>query len=173
MQPDLIIRTGKQDDLPALEWQGEYAHYRRLFADAYQQIEQGRALLWLAELPSAGLIGQLFVTLNSFRTDLADGVSRAYLFGFRIRPPYRRMGIGTAMLRVVEADLLDRGFRQLLLNVGQENSAALSFYEYLGYRVIGPDPGRWSYIDDQGQRVSVAEPAWRMLKDLGRMGSVQ
>jgi ribosomal protein S18 acetylase RimI-like enzyme len=168
MDVDLIIRTGTQDDLPALEWQGEYAHFRRLFADAFQQVAQGRAILWIAEVQNSSLVGQLFVSLTSHRSDLADGVTRAYLFGFRVRPAYRSLGVGTAMMRTAEADLLERGFRQLTLNVGQDNVAALKFYERLGYHVIGPDPGRWSYIDDHGVRVDVVEPAWRMLKDLLR-----
>ena len=166
MNTDLIVRIGKQDDLPALEWGGEYTHFRRLFADAYQQAEQGRAILWIAELPHMGLVGQLFVSLNSHRIDLADGVTRAYLFGFRVVPAYRSLGIGTCMMHIVEADLIDRGFRELTLNVGQENSAARIFYERLGYRIVGPDPGRWSYLDHQGQRVDVHEPAWRMIKDI-------
>ena len=166
MHTDLIIRNGKRVDLPTLEWGGEYTHFRRLFADAYQQVEQGRAILWIAELPQTGLIGQLFVSLNSYRIDLADGVTRAYLFGFRVRPAFRSLGVGTCMMHIVEADLVDRGFRQLTLNVGQENPAARSFYEHLGYRVVGPDPGQWSYLNDLGQRVNVNEPACRMIKDL-------
>jgi ribosomal protein S18 acetylase RimI-like enzyme len=168
MHTNLNIRNGKQGDLPALEWGGDYTHFKRLFADAYQQVERGRAILWIAEIPEAGLIGQLFVSLNSYRLDLADGMTRAYLFGFRVRPAYRNEGVGTFMMHIVEADLVDRGFRQLTLNVGQENPAARNFYERLGYRVIGPDPGLWSYLDDRGQRVNVHEPAWRMIKDLLR-----
>lgn len=168
MQINLIIRHGKQADLPALEWGGEYTHFRQLFADAYQQVEMGRAILWIAETPEAGLIGQLFVSLNSYRIDLADGVTRAYLFGFRVRPTYRSLGVGTSMMHVVEADLVDRGFRQLTLNVGQDNPAGQVFYERLGYRVVSPDPGRWSYLDNRGQRINVHEPAWRMIKDLLR-----
>lgn len=168
MYTDLIVRHGNKADLPALEWGGEYTHFRRMFSDVYQQVEQDRAILWIAELPKIGLIGQLFVSLNSFRHDMADGVTRAYLFGFRVRPDFRNLGIGTCMMHVAEVDLVDRGFRQLTLNVGRENAAARSFYERLGYHVIGPDPGKWSYVNDLGERVIVHEPAWRMLKDLHR-----
>ena len=170
LHTELVIRQGMKSDLSALEWDGEYAHFRRLFMDAYQQVEQGRAIIWIAELPRDGLIGQLFVSLYTYRNELADGKTRAYLFGFRVRPAYRSLGVGTIMMHAVESDLIDRGFRQLALNVGQENPAARAFYERLGYRVSSPDPGRWSYLDDRGQRVDVHEPAWRMLKDLCREG---
>jgi ribosomal protein S18 acetylase RimI-like enzyme len=163
---ELIIRVGKLADLPALEWGGELAHYRRLFADAYEQVNLGRGIIWIAELTQAGLIGQLFISFVTYRTDLADGKTHAYLFGFRVRPEYRGLGVGTCMMHVVEADLIDRGFSVLNLNVGQDNISAHNFYRRLGYQIVGPDPGLWSYVNDLGQRVNVHEPAWRMAKNL-------
>ena len=62
---DLNIRLVRKTDLPALEWGGEFAHFRRLFAEAYQSALLGRAVLWLAEIAEGELIGQLFVQLNS------------------------------------------------------------------------------------------------------------
>lgn len=162
----LVIRHGKQSDLPTLEWGGEYTHFRRLFAEAYQQVELGKALIWIAEIPQEDLIGQLFISLKSHRADLADGLNRAYLFGFRVRPAYRGMGVGSAMMLAVEEDLIKRGYSQLTLNVAQDNIPARAFYEHFGYRMIHSDPGKWSFVDDRGHRVDVNEPAWRMIKDL-------
>jgi hypothetical protein len=53
----LTIRTIAHEDLPELEWDGEYTHFRRLYAHAYQQQSKGDAVLWAAELPGAGIIG--------------------------------------------------------------------------------------------------------------------
>jgi ribosomal protein S18 acetylase RimI-like enzyme len=161
------VRQANQADLPSLEWDGEYTHFRRLYADAYTMVVQGNAIIWIAEQNGSGLIGQLFVSLLGNRLELADGVTRAYIYGFRIRPQFRNQGIGTMIMHTIEADLKRRGFRQITLNVGQENHAARRFYDRLGYLVVGPDPGRWSYIDDKGKRRDVLEPAWRMIKDLG------
>jgi ribosomal protein S18 acetylase RimI-like enzyme len=69
-------------------------------------------------------------------------------------------------MHTVEDDLRTRGFRQVTLNVGQDNRDARRFYDRLGYTVVGADPGRWSYIDDKGKRRDMHEPAWRMVKDL-------
>jgi len=129
-------------------------------------VEQGNAIIWIAEEDGNGLIGQLFVSLLGNRPELADGVTRAYIYGFRVRPQFRNNGIGTMIMHAVEDDIRERGFRQITLNVGQDNHAARRFYERLGYKVVEPDPGRWSYIDDKGKRRDVLEPAWRMLKDL-------
>lgn len=166
MKP-VFIRQAKRDDLIDLEWDGEYTHFRRLYADTYSMVEQGKAIIWIAESDGAGLIGQCFVSLKGNRPELADGMTRAYVYGFRIRPDYRSQGIGTRMMYTLEEDLWSKGFRQVTLNVGKDNQDARRFYIRLGYKVVGDDPGRWSYIDDKGKRRDMHEPAWRMMKSLG------
>jgi ribosomal protein S18 acetylase RimI-like enzyme len=163
----LEIRTITQADLPALEWNGEYKHFRRLYWEIYQNANQGKAVMWAADLFGKGIIGQLFVQLNSARKELADGLKRAYLYGFRIQEPYRRAGVGSLLLKAAEADLVQRKYCWLTLNVGRENTEARHFYEQHGYQVVADEPGRWSYLDDQGNRREVHEPAWRMEKSLG------
>ncbi len=158
------IRQATQTDLPTLEWDGELIHYRRLFSETYQQARQGQAIIWVAELEQAGLIGQVLVSLKSERPELSDGVMRAYVYGFRVKPRYRSQGVGSQMMAVIEADLRQRGFSIVTLNVGQDNPGARRLYERIGYRVVSPDPGRWSYIDEKGRRINVHEPAWRMEK---------
>ena len=162
----VLIRQANRDDLPDLEWKGEYSHFRRLYADTYKMVEQDNAIIWIAEMDGKGLIGQCFVSLKGNRPELADGKNRAYIYGFRIQPQFRNQGIGTLMMRTIQDDLRKRGFLQITLNVGQDNYAAHRFYDRLGYIIVGSDPGRWSYIDDKGKRRDVHEPAWRMIKDL-------
>ena len=166
MKP-VFIRQADREDLYGLEWGGELTHFRRLYADTYSMVEQGKAVIWIAEVDGEGLIGQCFVSLKGNRPELADGESRAYVYGFRVQPKYRNQGIGTSIMRTLENDLCRRGFRLVTLNVSKDNQAARRFYDRLGYAVIGSDPGRWSYIDDKGKRRDMHEPAWRMLKDLG------
>jgi ribosomal protein S18 acetylase RimI-like enzyme len=161
-----VIRQVTHDDLPALEWDGKYTHFRRLYRDIYDSSLRGEAVLWILELPEAGVIGQLFVQLISSRTDLADGEKRAYMYAFRVQPEYRGHGLGTHLLRAVEDDLVRRGFRIAVLNVARENEAARLFYQRQGYQVVAAEPGQWSYLDDQGRRCWVDEPAWRMEKML-------
>jgi ribosomal protein S18 acetylase RimI-like enzyme len=167
---DLKFRHILKSDLPALEWDGEFTHFRRLFAEAYQSAQLGRAVLWLAEVEQFDLIGQLFVQLNSGRPELADGCHRAYVYGFRIKTAYRGHGVGSRFLEVVEADLLKRGYGRVTLNVGRDNSDARRLYERAGYQVVASEPGRWSYLDQDGQRREVHEPSWRMEKILPSPG---
>lgn len=162
----VLIRQAKQEDLIDLEWEGAYTHFRRLYADTYSMVLQGKAVIWIALADGSGLIGQCFVSLQGSRPELADGVTRAYVYGFRVRPEFRNLGIGTRIMGTLEHDLSRRGFSEVTLNVGKDNPDARRFYDRLGYNVIGSDPGRWSYLDDKGKRRDMHEPAWRMLKNL-------
>lgn len=172
----LVIRPLVADDLPALEWEGQYQHFRRLFSATYQDMQRGRNIMWVAELPvdplasrdspATTLVGQLFVQLTSARQELADGYLRAYIYAFRVKPAFRSQGIGTRLMEEVETDLRQRRFGYVTLNVGKDNPGARRFYEKRGYRVVAEEPGCWSYIDDTGQRQEVCEPAWRMEKRL-------
>jgi hypothetical protein len=91
---DFIIRCGVRSDLPALEWEGAYRHFRRLYADTYYMMEKGQALIWVAEAASTMLIGQVFVSLSGSRIELSDGEARAYIYGFG-PPQLSQPGVGT------------------------------------------------------------------------------
>jgi len=160
----IIVRHATQADLLALEWNGTYTHFRRLYQDIYESSLRGEAVLWVLELPEVGVIGQLFVQLNSSRKELADGEMRGYIYAFRIKGDYHRQGLGTHLLRVVEDDLRTRGFRIAVLNVARDNEAARLFYQRKDYQVVAAEPGQWFYLDNLGRRCWVDEPAWRMEK---------
>lgn len=164
---DVVIRTLKESDLPALEWDGEYTHFRKMYSDACIRQQRGFSVLWLAELPGTGIIGQVFIQLICDRHELADGLYRAYLYSFRIKPAFRSAGLGARMLAVLEADLKRRRFTQLTLNVAKTNNRARKMYERHGFRIVAHEPGCWSYIDHEGNWQQVEEPAWRMEKTLG------
>ena len=163
---EVEIRIGREEDLPALEWQGELIQFRKLYRQVYQNACDGRASIWVAELEQAGIIGQVFVQFSSSRKELADGEIRAYIYGFRVRPAYRGSGVGTHLLKQVEQDLQKRRFRWVTLNVSRQNLAAQRFYKRNGYQIVAAEAGRWSYVDHMGKRREVDEPAWRMQKNL-------
>jgi ribosomal protein S18 acetylase RimI-like enzyme len=162
----LTIRHLVKEDLIALEWGGEYTHFRRLYAKAYERAQERKAVLWVAELGDSGVIGQIFVQLSSWKDRLAEGVSKAYIYSFRVHPAYRNLGIGTRLLEAAEADLTRRRVEVASLNVARDNQAARRLYERRGYRVVRAEPGVWQYVDHQGDVRSVHEPAWRMEKSL-------
>jgi ribosomal protein S18 acetylase RimI-like enzyme len=162
----IIIRALEKNDLPALEWDGAYTHYRKLYQIAYERSRTLKGLAWIVELPDIGMVGQVFFQLICSRPELADGLTRAYLYSFRIKPAYRRMGIGSALLKFCEADLIERHVRYITLNVARDNKSAIKLYQQNGYKIVAPEPGLWQYEDHMGVWHQVIEPAWRMEKQL-------
>ena len=142
---DLLIRPLRQAELPALEWEGAYTHFRRLYNLAYQRSIKGNAVLWVAKLPGEQLLGQLFVLLYSEGDSrVADGREQAFIHSFRVRPEYRGRGLGSRMLANAESDLLRRSFQKVSLNVAIENGAAIRLYERAGYQRKRREAGNWS-----------------------------
>jgi ribosomal protein S18 acetylase RimI-like enzyme len=161
------IRHITKSDLPLLEWDGEFIHFRRVYANAFKRAQQGHSLLWAAAMPgSKTIIGQIFIQISCNRPELADGVKRAYFYSFRVRPSYRSLGVGKKLLWTAETELHRRGFEFITCNVAKENQRAISLYEQIGYIIVSHEPGIWSYQDHKGVWHQVVEPAWRMEKKL-------
>lgn len=163
-QQKTILRPVQLMDLRSLEWEGTYIHLRQVYKKAYQRSLEGKTLMWAADLPGVGIIGQIFFQLVSSRIDLADGKHRSYLYAFRIRPTYRYQGLGKMIMAYTENDLLNRGFREITLNVAKKNLPAIELYQKSGYKIVGHETGEWSFRDHQNKMRKIIEPAWRMLK---------
>lgn len=50
-----------------------------------------------------------------------------------VRVPYRRKGVGSALLQFLERELQRRGARSIRVLTGQDNWATLALYVNLGY----------------------------------------
>lgn len=66
--------------------------------------------------------------------DQVQGDRHAHIFLLYVEPEHRRRGIGTALLRYLENWAIQRGDRQIGLQVFQSNQAALNLYNQLGYQ---------------------------------------
>lgn len=162
----ITIRPLTKDDLPALEWDGEYTHFRRVFEDVYRKVEKGTVKAWVAVTAEGTMIGQVFLQLKSDRLELADGWNRAYLYSLRVRPPWRNLGVGSKLIAVLEDTLRQMKFTRLTLNVARVNQQAIRLYTRLGFQIVAKEDGIWSYPDDKGIWRTVNEPSWRMEKKL-------
>jgi len=78
------IRPLEKDDLPGLEWDGEYAHFRKLYHQHYENSLGGNTLIWVAVNADAEVIGQVFLLLLSRQRELADGSSKLTFFHFAL-----------------------------------------------------------------------------------------
>jgi ribosomal-protein-alanine N-acetyltransferase len=160
-----VIREATEADLTALEWEGRYKHFRRLYRRAMNEAQKGRRILLVAEVDDQ-IIGQLFVQLQSRAGRLADGNTTGYLYSFRVRPEHRNRGVGSALLSRAEQALREHGFERAVIAVAKENERARRMYESHGYKFVAEDPGEWSYLDHEGNLQRVSEPAEIMQKFL-------
>ena len=161
--PPVVVRFATDADLTALEWEGQFVHYRRLFKKAVAEARRGRRLLLLAEVEGQ-IVGQVFVQLSTRLAFSASGCSSGYLYAFRVKEPHRNQGIGTQLIREAESRLRRLGYDRVVISVATRNTAARRLYERLDYRIFSEDPGEWSYVDHLGQVREVREPAFVLEK---------
>ncbi len=161
--PPVVIRSATDADLTALEWEGQYVHYRRLFKKAVAEARRGRRLLLLAEVDGR-VVGQIFVQLTTKPAFSASGSASGYLYAFRVKQAHRNQGIGTQLMLEAESQLLRLGYRRVVISVAKRNNAARRLYQRLDYRIFSEDPGEWSYVDHLGKVREVREPAFVLEK---------
>jgi [ribosomal protein S18]-alanine N-acetyltransferase len=65
------------------------------------------------------------------------GSQSARLYSIAIEPRKARRGVGTALVHACIEDALKRGCQRLRLEVRVDNTAAIRFYERLGFEVFG------------------------------------
>ncbi|MBN2554961.1 MAG: GNAT family N-acetyltransferase [Anaerolineales bacterium] len=161
----LIIRSLREKDLPDLEWDGEYRHFRRLYRRFYEQMQQGRRMILVAEVEQE-IIGQAFVQYFIHREDLPPSLLPGYLHAVRVKETFRDQGIGTLLIEQSENVMLSKEMNCSVIAVEKTNPDARRLYERLGYRYFADDDGEWSYQDDQGIYRFVSSPAHLLRKNL-------
>ncbi len=159
------IRPAQEQDLQALEWEGEYTHFRRIYRRIMQEALKGRRLLLVAEAEGE-LIGQIFIYFDTGWRQFFNGRSTAYLHSFRVKTEYRNRGLGRMLIERAELELIERGFAYTVISVAKDNPDARRLYEQLGYKVFNEDDGEWSYLDHEGVLQTVHEPAYVLQKSL-------
>jgi ribosomal protein S18 acetylase RimI-like enzyme len=162
---DFVIRHGKETDLTALEWEGEYSRYRSIYRAAWDDVRRGARAILVAEV-EALVVGQIFIHFTCPWP--VPGIDRpaGYLYAFRVRPTHRGRGIGRRLLLEAEGTLAASGSTHAVIAVSQDNPDARRLYERIGYTWLADDPGMWSYQDDRGRSHTVSEPAYLLVKEL-------
>ena len=163
--PKFEIRTATNNDLPGLEWEGEYRRYRQIYRRALNEANRGRRILLVADMEGK-LIGQIFIQLHTVSADPKRIPRTAYLYSFRVRPEYRNMGIGSSLVTMAEDTLREKAFHRALIGVAKENLDALRLYQRLGYEILAEDPGEWSFVDDENRLRTIVEPTYILEKYL-------
>jgi ribosomal protein S18 acetylase RimI-like enzyme len=161
----VVIRPLEKSELPALEWDGAYTKFRRVYQQTYDEVERGQRLMLVAA-DGDRLVGQIFIQFTSADQSYADGFERAYLYSLRVRPEWQGHGLGTRLLEAAESILRARGFRIAVIAAAKDNAGAYRLYLRQGYRAFAEDPGVWYFTDVNGVRQTVEEPCWVLEKRL-------
>lgn len=67
--------------------------------------------------------------------DQSSGRRHAHIFLLYVKPEHRRQGIARSLMQVAEAWAIQRGDRQIGLQVFSHNQPAVNLYKALGYEV--------------------------------------
>jgi ribosomal protein S18 acetylase RimI-like enzyme len=154
MQPITIRRCGSGDEI-ALSIVGQASFLdtfagilsgkdiighcvRQHSSEKYAQwLRDPESAVWIAEVePGQAPVGYLVLTkpdlpMADISADDAE-VKRVYLLN-----RFRGAGLGRRLMLEAETYARARGVRRLLLGVYSGNSAAITFYERLGYKPVG------------------------------------
>ena len=94
--------------------------------------------------------GQLVAAAGTHLVSPAYGVGA--VGNVYVHPDHRGRGDGTAVVSAVVAELLDRGLRDVVLNVSRDNTPAIHLYEKLGFRRACP------FLEGPAQRRDLRDP---------------
>ena len=164
---EVRIRHATNADLLALEWDGEYTHYRRMYQHAMQDSKRGNRVLLVAEVEGE-VTGQIFIYFRPSWSRHFPKEQAGYLHSFRVKPQFRNQGIGTSLVRHAESILIEGAYDRSVISVAKTNQGAIRLYQHLGYSIFTEDPGQWSYVDQHGRIQQVVEPVHLMQKRLSQ-----
>jgi ribosomal protein S18 acetylase RimI-like enzyme len=124
------IRPYKDDDEPAvvrlwLEALPDAAPHNDPATAIRKKLEVGGDLFFVAEI-GTDVVGTV---MGGY-----DG-HRGWVYSVAVRATHRRRGVGSALVRHLEAALAERGCLKVNLQVRASNAGVVAFYEDLGYGV--------------------------------------
>jgi ribosomal-protein-alanine acetyltransferase len=71
------------------------------------------------------------------RVDIGRNTSFGHILTVDIAPAYRRKGIAQKLLQEIETIFREKGIKECRLEVREDNVAALTLYQKLGYKKVG------------------------------------
>lgn len=166
----ITLRLAQKEDLPKLEWFGQYAHFRRVFQRNFRDQEAGKRFMLIADC-NGFPIGQVFAQI--VRSDASESLIAvhefqpvAYYYSLRVMDMFRGQGIGSRLLSEAESRSRDLGCIRASIAAAKDNRQARRLYERAGYVVVGEDAGNWNYTDQYGRLRQVHEPCYILEKYL-------
>lgn len=149
-------RMGMNDDIPKLEWDGEFSDHREIIAQAFAAQAAGVGLVFVAEAATFP-VGQLWARF-------ADARRPPRFWAFRVMSRYQGRGIGAALLRFAETELTKRNFGSCEIGVDRDNERVRLLYESWGYHVSHAELEHYRYVTPLGEVRTGRADQWIMFK---------
>lgn len=156
----VALRLAVEDDLPVLEWYGQFTHHREVIATAFRMQREGTGAMLLADV-NGFPAGQVWI---DFARKRHAGI--ATLWAVRVFDPFQGLSLGTRLMRAAERLVVERGMPDAELGVDRDNAGVIRFYERLGYTRAGEESGSFRYRTPDGAAVEVAIDQWLLRKRL-------
>jgi len=102
------------------------------------------------------------------RSRTPDDPYRGEVYAIYVRPEHQGRGIGRALLQAGARELVERGFRSMIIWVLRENAPSRRFYERLGGRHI-----RDEERELEGARITESGYGWDDIAPLARSARVE
>ena len=161
-----ILRNIQETDLIKLEYGRMYSKYRKLMELSYNDHQLSKKVYLVAQVNNK-IAGQIVIDWRLLKDESkSDGVNRAYLYAFRVYPPFRNKGLGTKMINFCLDYLKSKNFKYATIACEKKHPLALKLYERIGFKIYKTEDLPWEFEDQKGIKHEVSEPEWVMEKEL-------
>lgn len=157
---EVTIRPCTEEDLPKLEWFGQFTEHREIFYQTFERHRKGTALMLVAEA-NRFPAGQVWINFKKSRES-----SIGVIWALRVLGPFQGHGIGTRLINAAERELRERGVEEAEIGVETHNHRAAQLYERLGYRIADRSLDEYSFTTPDGTRMTVPVDQWLLRKNL-------
>lgn len=159
MSDEMIIRCVREGDVESLAGSLRLDVSTAQVKRRFEESQLGYRTMLVAELNGCA-VGTVSMGGGRFQR---PGSLR--MFALDVGIEFRGCGIGTALIRAVEAVAVDMGTSEVNLEVSVENEDAIRLYERLGFhRLPEQATDRWEQLRDDGSTMTVEEQSWIMVK---------
>lgn len=138
----LIRKINPEDIQQFFLWRDADIYIHNMLRREIMEHEEGKRVIFIALLHS-NIVGTVQFVLKHYDTDLADGLSTAYLQSLLVDKNHRRQGIGYRLIKAVESEAIQRNFQRLTIMVESNNLAALNLYQKIGFSFFKNSNNMW------------------------------
>jgi ribosomal protein S18 acetylase RimI-like enzyme len=124
-----VIRTASPQDIPEIQKLEDESFNIDAFSHRRMSYLIKKAQSATLVYENNGIRGYILLL---FRMD----TPAARVYSICVHPAYRKMGIGTELMRAAERLAVERKCTKMTLEVSELNSDAIAFYQALGFRTV-------------------------------------